>query len=290
MSHAVATYLKPALSESDILAHLIGRGLAVPDRQKALSALSRIGYFRLQIYMRPLQDGNKQFLPGTDFSNILSLYEFDRELRLLCLDAIERIEVALRASIGNRLAMGHGPHFYLESRHFESDGAHRDFLSKVLSAKYLAISHYYKRYNSPSLPTIWACLEALTFGTISKHFSTLHINNRKQISKDFNQDEKILISWFRSINMIRNMCAHHNRLWNAKLVVDEPSRAKKIKHEMGAPSSFASRAAVLVTLLQAVEPQSDWGNKLIALTRKYPTVDTSQMGFANGWQGRPFWN
>lgn len=291
MSHATLPYAKPALSIPDILAHLVARGLAIPDRQKASSALERIGYFRLLIYMRPLQNGpNKLFVAGTKFDDILELYEFDRELRLLCLDAIERIEVALRASIGNRTALAYGPHFYLDSRHFESSGSHRDFLSKVISAKYLAINHYYTQYNDPSLPTIWSCLEAVTLGAMSKLYSSLHEKNRKIIAKDFNQDEAVLVSWLRSTNMIRNMCAHHNRLWNAQLVVDAPKQAKKIKHEMGSQSSFASRAAVLVALLKVIDPNSGWGPRLVALCRKYPNVDTSKMGFRVGWQARDFWS
>lgn len=289
MSNPAVPYSKPALAPADILVHLAGRGLAIANRPAALSALDRIGYFRLLIYMRPLQDAAKNFVPGTDFSDVIELYEFDRKLRLLCMDAIERIEVALRASIGNRLALAYGPHFYLESRHFESDGAHRDFFSKVMSAKYLAITHYYASYNQPSFPTIWASLEAVTLGTMSKLYSTLHLANRKVIAKDFGQDEEILVSWIRAINLLRNMCAHHNRLWNAKLVVDEPRRAKAVKHEMGTAGTFVARAAVLVALLQRIEPGSNWGQRLSALCAAHPMVDTTKMGFSPGWQQRPFW-
>lgn len=289
MSNPAIPYAKPALAPADILVHLAGKGLAIANRAAALGALDRIGYFRLLIYMRPLQDGAKNFALGTDFSDVVELYEFDRKLRLLCLDAIERIEVALRASIGNRLALAYGPHFYLTSRHFESDGAHRDFFSKVMSAKNLAITHYHASYNEPSFPTIWAGLEAVTLGTISKLYAGLHPANRKVVAKDFGQDEEILVSWIRATNLLRNMCAHHNRLWNAKLVVDEPKRAKKFKHEMGASGTFVARAAVLVALLEVIEPGSNWGPRLSTLCAAHPKVDTARMGFSAGWQQRQFW-
>lgn len=83
-------YAKPALPPAALLAHLQGRGLAVPDPLRALAALEHIGYYRLLVYMRPLQQApGKTFNPGVTFDDVLGLYEFDRELRLLCLDAIE---------------------------------------------------------------------------------------------------------------------------------------------------------------------------------------------------------
>jgi hypothetical protein len=99
-------YTKPAKTPEDLLAHLEARGLRVKDRAAALSTLRSVGYYRLLIYMRALQSQpSKAFAPGTSFENVVALYNFDRELRLLCLDAIERIEVALRASIVNSLSV-----------------------------------------------------------------------------------------------------------------------------------------------------------------------------------------
>ena len=86
----------------DLLAHLQTRGLTVHDQEAALHSLETVGYYRLLIYMRALQTmPGKTFVAGTTFADIVTLYNFDRELRVLCLDAIERIEVALRASIVN---------------------------------------------------------------------------------------------------------------------------------------------------------------------------------------------
>src|SRR3954454_12193744 len=139
MSHPLKPFQKPALSPSDLLTHLEQRGLGIPDRPAALFALNKIGYYRLLIYMRPLQDPSKEFKTGVVFGDIVDLYDFDRQLRLLCLDAIERIEVALRAAIINEVGVVYGPHFYLERRHFEELKAFNMFMEQVATAKYLAI-------------------------------------------------------------------------------------------------------------------------------------------------------
>lgn len=96
---ALRTFNKPALPVEDLVQFLINKGLAVSDHAHAKHSMAYIGYYRLKIYTRHFEDANKRFRPGTTFEEILAVYEFDRGLRLLCLDAIERVEVALRACL-----------------------------------------------------------------------------------------------------------------------------------------------------------------------------------------------
>lgn len=229
MSHPTRAYTKPAKQTAELLNHWRNRGLFIADDVSAAAALERIGYYRLLIYARPLQDASKHFKSGVSFENIVTLYNFDRQLRLLCLDAIERIEVALRATIVSKVAVLHGPHFYLEVRHYQQKSGFTDFINTAAKTKYLAVDHYYDTYNQPSMPPIWALLEAVMFGDLSKLYSNLHVKNRKLISLAFGYDEAALHSWFRSLNLLRNKCAHHNRLWNATMVVDTPIPARKLR-------------------------------------------------------------
>lgn len=290
MSHPLRPYAKPARTMEDLLAHLEARGLTVSNREAATAALRQIGYYRLLIYMRPLQRlPEKTFNGGTRFEDVLTLYSFDRELRLLCLDAVERIEVALRAGVVNALSTVHGPHFYLESRHFETHERFREFMQTATSARYSAIQHYTERYNTPSLPPIWAVVEAITYGALSRLYSGLHLANRKRVAKWFGYDEKVLVSWFRSLNALRNMCAHHNRLWNFDMRVDQPMAARAVAAEMTRTNTFYARAVVMAALLAAVEPDAEWNRKLVALVARYPGVPVSAMGFPAGWEARPLW-
>lgn len=284
-------FTKLALSPAALLAHLQGRGLIIPDAVRALQALEHVGYYRLLIYMRPLQQLGppKTFTPGASFDDVLSLYEFDRELRLLCLDGIERIEVALRAAIVSQVAVPHGPHFYLDHRLFEKPEHFIDFFQAAAKARYLGIQHYRGNYDDPPLAPIWTIMEALTYGQLSHLFSWLRLPQRRQVSRRFGFDESILLSWFRSLNVLRNMCAHHNRLWNFHMLVDRPKAAKSLKAEFVSTEWFYARAVVLSSLLDASGHGANWRRRLIALVDRYAIVAPARMGFPADWRTRAFW-
>lgn len=113
MSERPRIYSKPALGESQLLARWQSRGLVLPDEDRALRYLRYIGYYRLSAYVRSFEGTERDVLrPGTTFDEVLRLYVFDRKLRLLVLDAIERVEVALRSSTSDHLARIDGPHWY----------------------------------------------------------------------------------------------------------------------------------------------------------------------------------
>lgn len=287
-------YAKPALSPADLLAHLHSRGLLCPDPEKALHRLEYIGYYRLLVYMRALQRPDPQtgvamFIPGTTFDDVLQLYGFDRELRLLCLDAIERIEVALRAAIVSQVAVPHGPHFFLEPAHFERVSSFVEFYQTACRDKrYLAIRHYERVYGSPELAPIWAIMEVITYGALSRLFSGLRLEHRKAIAKRFGFDETVLGSWFRSLNLLRNMCAHHNRLWNAPMHVDQPVGAKRLRGDLGRTDVLYARL-VVVALLKAVGAEAEWKRRLVELMNRYPCVPRATMGFPEEWESRELW-
>src|ERR1700741_1229402 len=284
---------KPALSPTALLAHVASRGLTVPDPVEALHALEFIGYYRLLSYMRPLQRfdaaaGVRRFVAGTTFGDVLSLYDFDRELRLLCLAAVERIEVALRAAIVSQVAVAEGPHFFLDSAHFERVDAFVDFYQFTRrEERNLAVRHYRKHYCTPESPPIWGISEPLTFGALSRLYAGLALRHRKAIALRFGYDETVLASWFRSISLVRNLSAHHSRLWNAPMHVDQPTAAKRLRGEMIPTDRLYARLVVLAALLESVDPGSDWKRRLVALVARYPAIPLGQMGIPCGWHARP---
>lgn len=291
MNQPVRVYAKPAKTPEQLLAHLESRSLVITDRSACLHALRHVGYYRLLIYMRPLQTlPSKVFMPGTTFDDVLALYNFDRELRLLSMDAIEKIEVALRAAIVNTLAVQHGPHFHLDSSQFTRQSDFTDFLATARDKEYLAITHYAAHYDVPPIAPIWAIAEALTFGDLSRLYSRLTKANRKSVARQFGYDEVVLVSWFRSLNTLRNMCAHHNRLWNAVLAVNTPMFANKLKSEFSSERTFHARAVLIAALLLVIDPASTWKGQLKALLVRYPGVDAAAMGFPLGWNETPFWS
>lgn len=297
---------KPAKAPNALLRHLRLKGLGIRgQKDKALQALEFIGYHRLLIYMRPLQDSQKRFFAGIQFDDILKLYDFGRRLRLVFLDAIDRIEVAFRSAIINTLALDKacGSHFYMDAVHFKDCKAHRDLLKQVLGLRdkgNAAIKHYYDTYNTPALPPVWIVLEAMTIGQLSCLFSDLHLDHRKTVAAKFGYDESVLVTWLKSLTLLRNVFAHHGRLWNASITADAPRYAKAISdefpHHNDRGRTFA-RAVVVQALLSRVDPTSDWKFRFRELMATLP-VDvlakagrsTTDLGLISGWEARPFWS
>lgn len=80
---------------------LQSRGMHL-DSTEAASWLAHVGYYRLSGYWysyREMSDEPKKrldtFVAGTNFHDVTLLYEFDRKLRSLLFDGIERLEVGL---------------------------------------------------------------------------------------------------------------------------------------------------------------------------------------------------
>ncbi|RYC29098.1 Abi family protein [Lichenibacterium minor] len=295
-SDNVASFSKPALPADQIVYRLWSNGLVISDQAQAVSAIKSIGYYRLLIYMRHFQGANKKFYAGTKFSEILDLYNFDRNLRLVLLDAIEKLEVALRAAISNEMSIAHGPHWYMHRVMFTDFSYFIKTQSKIISevgseqkTRWIALSHYYATYNDPSLPPSWVVFERLTFGTLSRIFEALTTSNRKMIAKALGFDEQILTSWLHSLTYIRNTCAHHGQIWNVRLPKFIPKALKRFKSEFLIDNELYTRMLVMWLLLKNVEHKSDFRDHLNDLFSKYPNCSPAKLGFPTGWMANAAW-
>ena len=108
-------YNKPALTFSQQVDLLIARGLVVNNKKRVEKTLANISYYRLSAYMLPFKECQNgvvidRFVPDTTWEMVYDLYKFDRKLRLLLFDAIERIEIAIRTQIVNQLSLKYGSH------------------------------------------------------------------------------------------------------------------------------------------------------------------------------------
>jgi len=212
----MTSFTKPAVTVGQQLAILEQRGLSVRQPERAKCFLEVVSFFRLSIYMRPFQvPGNDDhlFKSGIEFKQIVDLYAFDRELRLLIIDAIERVEVAVRASLNNHMSCKYqsdtahsGSHWYLNRHLFKRDYDHqrligdlkekqtkeasqlRRDIDKINSshataeikrqriaqrAKENYARFYQKNYHTPVLMPGWAMTEELTMGSLSHIYQGL---------------------------------------------------------------------------------------------------------------------
>ncbi|MFH5877494.1 Abi family protein [Arthrobacter sp. NA-172] len=127
-------YSKPPMGHADLVAQLSTRGLDIPDANRATRYLRNIGYYRLSPYAIPFQQGTPDhaFRPGAQFDDLLDLYAFDRTLRLLVMDALERVEVAVRASLTDYMSTStQDAHWYTDGSLTQNQGKHQRLLQIV---------------------------------------------------------------------------------------------------------------------------------------------------------------
>ncbi|WP_446011928.1 Abi family protein [Candidatus Electrothrix sp.] len=179
-SQALSFHGRSALSPHEQVDLLRKRGLVLPNPERTLHYLKFIGYYRLSGYFPPFLDSSGQFQKNTSFDQILNCYIFDRKLRLLVMDAVERIEIALRATISNTLSEHYDAHWYLNSELFVRCYNHQQLIS-IIQEKVSA--------NPPA----WEVAEELSFGVWSNIFR--HLKSRElqtEISRPYNMSATFL--------------------------------------------------------------------------------------------------
>jgi abortive infection bacteriophage resistance protein len=295
-------FVKPPLSVPDQLQRLASRGLIISDPSTAAHYLTHIGYYRLSGYTRAFQKdvsglGLPEFRPGTTFEDVLDRYVFDRKLRLLVMDAVERIEVSIRAALSNAIATHHGAHWYMEAKLFGTGLAHTSLIADIKSEighdkgsnrRDIYIQHYYDRYSDPELPPCWMVFESLSFGTISMIYQHLAHPEFDNICKPLGLNHAILGSWLHSISYIRNLCAHHSRLWN-RLCRIKPVAAKAYKPDLTPNDRLYAQLVVMQILLRKIAPDNRWAERLMTLLDEHPKVPILSMGIPGDWRSRAIW-
>ena len=212
---------KTPKSIEDQIALLQSRNMSFNIILNAPHFLSNISYYRLKGYWWEMQDNivDHHFRAGSVFEDVIDLYNFDRHFRLIVFNAIERIEIALRTKLIYHLSIAYGPHWYLTPKIFDKQKEFASFISKVYqdmgrSSEEFIVKHF---ENHPTEhPESWKALEVLTLGSLSKLYQNLHhqLPEKNQIAKEFGLfNQKHLASWLLTITVLRNIIAHHGRLW-----------------------------------------------------------------------------
>jgi len=301
-------YAKPHTSLQKQIELLTNRGMVIADSASALNDLSHIGYYRLRGYWIPFETtqatgSDHRFLAGTTFEQVLNLYTFDRALRLLVNDAIERIEISVRNQWVDVLADAHGPHAYLDSSLFSSHRQYGRSLAEIAreyeQSKEGYIKHYKKQYDEPDLPPLWAAVGIMTLGQFSFWLSNLkHKATKSMIAKVYGLDEAVLTSYLHHLTVIRNLCAHHARLWNREVTVTmQLPRTKPASlipsldpgpDANQAPRRIYNTLVMLAYFMDCINPGHDWRERLFALLERHQ-VDVRQMGFPEDYTERAIW-
>ena len=294
-------YTKQLLSLQQQIEILKQRGLQIEDESVAKNVLDTISYFRLAGYWRLMEADKQQhtFRRGSKFSQILSLYHFDEELRILLFSAIQQIEVAVRARMIRIFAERHGTFWFMDSSLAESPTMYKSNLQNLQDELHRSEDEYilehFRKYDTPSMPPVWKTMEVASMGTLSKLYGNMSDNAaKKAVSRSFFIPKfEYMRNWLRCITVIRNICAHHARLWNTNIVVKPnlPSHLPNpwITNRQINRDKLYPHLCYIAYWLNAINPTNTFTKDIKTLLAKYPVVDPAAMGSPRGWRNEPLW-
>ena len=293
-------YEKPPLTFEEQAQKLIGRGL-IADADEIVKRLRVVNYYRLSAYLYPFRNPDDTYKSGTTLHLVWRHYTFDRQLRVLVMDAIERVEVAVRTQLVYHFSHRHGAFGYDNGAYFPKLDANRfyawlqDMDNESSRSREPFIKHFKDKYGDlhSRLP-LWMIAEILSFGKMLTFFNGVDDGMRRTIAREYGIEDRILKSWLGALNVVRNICAHHGRLWNRELgyKILIPRKQKypqwHTQVEIRNNRMFAI-ITILHFLLNRIAPTSKWPTRLRALLQAYPDVPIRWMGFPSDWEKSPLW-
>ena len=297
----MTTYNKQPISIADQISILKSRGLMFDNEQEAVEHLKIISYFRLASYWKPMESDKLKhiFKPNSKFENVVTLYNFDKELRTLIFSAIQSIEIALRTKIIQIVSSNYGAFWFTEKSLFTNTTIFSKCLLNIeeelkRSKEDFLIEHFAK-YDNPPYPPAWKTLEVSSFGTLSKLYCNLADNNlKKQIARELGLPQHLYLeSWIKSLSVLRNCIAHHARIWNRKYPwkpqIPQKLQSPWIQNSTISHEKLYAQLCCIGYLLNAIHPNNNFKQKLKILLSKYSIVDISAMGFPKLWYNEALW-
>ena len=294
-------YTKPALSIEEQIERLKKRGLRIADESRASHYLSNISFYRLRAYTYPHQDNNNPDHPFTkeiSFEEIIDLYVFDRKLRLLLLDSLEKIEISFRTQLIYKFSLNHDSSWYCNRDLFKSADKfieHESTINKELDRSTEDfIKHYNTKYDRSQFPPSWMTLEILSLGTLSKMYSNISSScgTKKSIARYYGlKSESILENWIHCFSQLRNTCAHHSRVFNRRFqIITIPDRPiYKFPNGIDKPYKVYAYISCIAYILKIINPNNTFKGKLKNLLTDYPVCTLKEMGFPMDWENDLFW-
>ena len=280
---------------------LKNRGLLFDDEQAAIECLKNISYFRLANYWRPLESDkvNHVFMPKSKFENVVALYDFDKELRVLVFSAVQSIEIALRTKVIQVISSNYGAFWFADESLFSNTTIFSKCLTSIKDelkrSKEDFLVEYFIKYDDPPYPPAWKTLEVSSFGTLSKLYCNFSENSvKKQIAREFGLPQHLYLeSWIKSLSVLRNCIAHHARIWNRKYPwkpkLPEKLQNPWIQNKVIPQEKLYAQLCCVAYLLDAIHPKNGFKQRLKALLSKYAIVDVAAMGFPKLWYNELLW-
>lgn len=268
--------------------NLKSKGLRIDNDAVAREILNGISYFSLiKAYSLGLKNKQGEYHPNISFEDIVNLYDFNSNFRQAVFSQVEKIEVTLRCRLANYFSQQYGVLGYSQSQNFalgDNDFAvFHDELTREIARNQRKpfIKNFQENYVGGEIP-LYALVEIMSFGTLSKFFKNMHSSDKKTVAKEYGVGYTYLESWFENIAYIRNICAHYGRLYNIK--VTKPPALYKEYAQLGVRNTTVF--ATLLAMRSLLPRDTHWSNfveVLGLLLERYPNVRLDYLGFPENW-------
>lgn len=283
---------------------LLSRGLVIEDRGAAISQLQDVNYYRLSGYWYPFRklatNGTREdnFFPGTRLADVLSLYNFDARLRTATFDALAPVELSLRALLGHELGeLDECAHLKpavlsVRARSKDYEVWYEKYTNGLKHSHEDFVSHHQDNYNG-RLP-VWAAVEILDLGSLRYLFGFAPRSVQDKVAEHFGLRAPQLESWMRALEIVRNACAHHGRLYN-RVYTKAPKLPPVGKYPaLDKAGPFMTRTFGQLTLIQHMRDTQGTGmsRMLSAVLASYPSVKLvpkSHVGMPSDWDDSTLW-
>ena len=296
-------YTKHPIDLPQQLGQLKQRGMTIANEEMALEQLYSISYFRLANYWNTMesQTDKHQFLPNSNFEDIIKTYTFDKRLRALVFTSIQDVEIALRTRVIQFFSLKYGSFWFMDDSLFKDATIHETCLKniekEVLRSKEEFLIEHFAKYDEPTLPPVWKTLEVVSFGTLSKLYCNFKDTEvKKQVAKSLALPQyTYLESWLKCATVLRNLCAHHSRLWNRRFAW-KPQLPRKLPLnwlndlQYVRPIKLYAQFCYLAYLEQSINPNSAFRKEIPSLLKNMPKRTLKAMGFPENWESEPLWN
>ena len=307
-------YGKKWQSISKQLQKLEDAGLFIEDTAAAESFLRHLNYYRFSGYGLAFERTRHQFVSGATFEQIRHAYEFDRALRDLVYESMEVIELDIRTTVAYTFgetyqAFGHSDanNFYNVTKQaagakaqaaFNHKQWHSSLKSETKRSSERFIQHFKTKYSEhPDLP-IWVATEIMSFGTLSRMIEGMLKPDLKRIASHYKLQPLTFISCLHHLVYVRNLCAHHARLWDREWAIKPDLPLGKLWSPPLLPGNERLFASLLLqrSMLKACPAEQtfadDWRNRVQQLIEtRLPQCPASlaHMGMPQDWQQHPIW-
>ncbi len=279
---------QPPLNLDEQIENLKSLGLIIENEDKAREFLNDVSYFRLiKAYSLGLKEKNSKYSKDITFDRIVELYLFNSRFRQIIFTQIEKVEISLRCRISNYFSEKYGMFGYEDVSNFKNKQYHSNLMDEInsviiINSRNDFVRNYQQNYVSGKIP-LYALVELLSFGTLSKFYKNMNNADKKEIAKSYSVGYKYLESWIEHLSFVRNVCAHYGRLYNINLR-KTPLLSKKYSNKNISNIRVFATLLCLKELLYTSTGWRQFVDETELLLSKYTNVKKELMGFPDNWK------